>query len=76
MTAWVKSALRDVLEEKFLDLEMVGLNWRGDRERARNEVMVYLGKTSGINDENLHNVLQQRQRPGKQHEAGLDRDGK
>jgi len=76
MTAWVKSALRDVLEEKFLDLEMVGLNWRGDRERARNEVMVYLGKTSGINDENLHNVLQQRQRPGKQHEAGLNRDGK
>ena len=47
MTAWVKSALRDGLEEKFLDFEMVDLNGRGDRERARNGVMMYLGKTFG-----------------------------
>ena len=62
MTAWVKSAFRGVLEENFFDFEMVDLNWRVDRERARNEVMMYLGKTSGVNDENQHNVLQQRQR--------------
>ena len=44
MTAWVKSACRGILEEKFLEFGVIDLNCGFVRERMRNEAIMEMGE--------------------------------